>query len=309
MEKNTALKENMAPFRYRKPGYVALNVTDLNRSVHFYRDLVGLQLEEQVGSDMAFLRCSGDHHNLALYRSETPGIKRMAFELESPADLDRARSYVERQGWSPQEVPEEERRQLKQGRTFRFRVPEHSITFEFYAQMDRASGSFVPTVAKIQRLGHVVLHCANRDEFLRTLTEKLNFRVSDYFGEQVAFLRCFPNPFHHSFGVSRGEKDALHHINFMVTDVDDVGRANNRMRNNDVPIVYGPGRHDISNSIFLYYLDPDRLTAEYSFGMEEFPEEASRAPRQLPLRPEILDSWGGIPAPAFGKVGAVESSS
>ena len=39
----------MAPFRYRKPGYVALNVTDLDKSVHFYRDLVGLQLEEQLG--------------------------------------------------------------------------------------------------------------------------------------------------------------------------------------------------------------------------------------------------------------------
>ena len=78
------------------------------------------------------------------------------------------------------------------------------------------------------------------------------------------------------------------------------------MRKNGVPIVYGPGRHDISNSIFLYYLDPDRLTAEYSFGMEEFPEVAAREPRRLPLRPEILDSWGGEPAPGCGKIGTVE---
>ena len=295
----------MAPFRYRKPGYVALNVSDLDRSIHFYRDLVGLQLEERV-DDAAFLRCSDDHHNLVLYRADEPGIKRMGFELESAEDLAQARAYVEQQGWPVRDVSAEEAQQLSQGPTFRFRVPEHSLTFEFYAQMERGSGPFVPTVARIQRLGHVVVHCANRDGFLRTLTEKLNFRVSDHFGEQVAFLRCFPNPFHHSFGVSRGEKDGLHHVNFMVTDVDDVGRANNRMRNNDVPIVYGPGRHDISNSIFLYYLDPDRMTAEYSFGMEEFPEDAAREPRKLPMRPEILDSWGGVPAPNFGKAGAVE---
>ena len=295
----------MAPFRYRKPGYVALNVSDLDRSIHFYRDLVGLQLEQRVG-DAAFLRCSDDHHNLVLYRADEPGIKRMGFELESAEDLAQARAYVEQQGWPVRDVPAEEAQQLSQGPTFRFRVPEHSLTFEFYAQMERGSGPFVPTVARIQRLGHVVVHCANRDGFLRTLTEKLNFRVSDHFGEQVAFLRCFPNPFHHSFGISRGEKDGLHHVNFMVTDVDDVGRANNRMRNNEVPIVYGPGRHDISNSIFLYYLDPDRMTAEYSFGMEEFSEAAAREPRQLAMRPEILDSWGGVPAPNFGKVGAVE---
>ena len=299
----------MVPFRYRKPGYVALNVSDLDRSIAFYRDLVGLQLEERVGDDIAFLRCSDDHHNMVLYRASEPGIKRMAFELESAQDVDRARDYVRQQGWALTEVNADEARQLHQGTTLRFRVPEHTLTFEFYAQMDRAAGPYVPTVAKIQRLGHVVVHCRDRDAFLRTLTEKLNFRVSDHFGEQVAFLRCFPNPYHHSFGVSRGEKDALHHVNFMVTDVDDVGRANNRLRQHDVPIVYGPGRHDISNSIFLYYLDPDRLTAEYSFGMEEFPEEAPREPRQLPLRPEILDSWGGTPAPAFGKAGSVEQSS
>ncbi len=298
----------MAPFRYRKPGYVALNVSDLDKSIHFYRDLVGLQLEEQLGQDVAFLRCSDDHHNVVLYRSDTPGIKRMAFELETPKDLDLARDHITRQGWEVQDVPEAQARQLRQGPTLRFRVPEHTLTFEFYAHMERASGEYIPTVAKIQRLGHVVIHCKNRDALLRTLTEKLNFRVSDHFGDQVAFLRCFPNPFHHSLGVSRGETDALHHINFMVTDVDDVGRATNRMRNNGVELVYGPGRHDISNSIFLYYLDPDRMTAEYSFGMEEFPEEAPREPRQLPLRPEILDSWGGMPAPNFGKAGAVESS-
>jgi 2,3-dihydroxy-p-cumate/2,3-dihydroxybenzoate 3,4-dioxygenase len=296
----------MAPFRYRKPGYVALNVSDLDRSVRFYRDLVGLHLEETLG-DAAFLRCSEDHHNLVLYRSDEPGIKRLAFELETPQDLARARSYVEQQGWSMRDVATEETLQLRQGPTFRFRVPEHSLTFEFYAQMQRASAPFVPTVARIQRLGHVVVHCADRDAFLRTLTEKLNFRISDHFGAQVAFLRCFTKLFHHSFGVGRGEKDGLHHVNFMVTDVDDVGRANNRMRNNGVPIVYGPGRHDISNSIFLYYLDPDGMTAEYSFGMEEFPEEAAREPRQLPMRPEILDSWGGVPAPNFGKAGAVET--
>jgi 2,3-dihydroxy-p-cumate/2,3-dihydroxybenzoate 3,4-dioxygenase len=299
------MQTQVAPFRYRKPGYVALNVRNLERSVHFYRDLVGLALEGEPRPDIAFLRCSDDHHNLVLYPSAEAGIQRMAFELESPQDLDRARSHIQRLGWAVLDVSSEECAQLQQGPTFRFRTPEHSLTFEFYAHMARAGSAYVPTVANIQRLGHVVVHCKNRDTVLRTLTEQLNFRVSDNFGDQVAFLRCFPNPYHHSFGLSRSDRDGLHHVNFMVTDMDDVGRANNRMRKNNVEIVYGPGRHDISTSIFLYYLDPDGMTAEYSFGMEEFPEKSPRAPRQLPLRPEILDSWGGMPAPAFGKVGAV----
>jgi len=203
-------------------------------------------------------------------------------------------------------VTEDEVRRLRQGRTIRFRVPESSLVFEFYATMERAASAFAPSVAKIQRLGHVVVRSAQRDAMLRTLIGDLNFRVSDHFADQVAFLRCFPNPFHHSFGVARNDVDGLHHVNFMVTDVDDIGRATNRMRQAGVEVVYGPGRHDISNSIFFYYLDPDGLTIEYSFGMEEFPEEAPREARQLPLSPAILDSWGGMPAPRFGKTGAVE---
>ena len=38
----------MPSFRYCKPGYVALNVTDLVRSVRHYRDLVGLTLELEI---------------------------------------------------------------------------------------------------------------------------------------------------------------------------------------------------------------------------------------------------------------------
>ena len=295
----------MAPFRYRKPGYVALNVTDLERSVRFYRDLVGLQLEAQDEGE-AYLRCSDDHHNLVLNKSEAPGLKRMAFELESDDDVERAARHIAAHGWSLREVPDAECERLRQGRTLRFRIPASQLVFEFYAQMMRASGPYAPSVAKIQRLGHVVVRCADRDAVLQTLTGELNFRVSDIFADQVAFLRCFPNPYHHRFGVARSDADGLHHVNFMVTDVDDVGRATNRMRQAGVEVVYGPGRHDISNSIFFYYLDPDGLTVEYSFGMEEFPEAAPREARQLPLKPEILDSWGGLPAPKFGKGGAVE---
>lgn len=298
--------DDMAPFRYRKPGYVGLNVSNLERSIRFYRDLVGLTLEQSDGG-VAYLRCSSDHHNVVLYQSDSVGIKRMAFELESPADLASAEAHLESIGRAFDVVPADELATLRQGRSIRFRLPDSTLTLELYAQIDRAPAPFRPTVARIQRLGHVVVGLKNRDAVLSTLTKRLNFKVSDYFGDQVVFLRCFPNPYHHSFGLSRADHDCFHHVNFMVSDIDDIGRATNRMRQNGVEIVYGPGRHDISNSIFLYFLDPDGLTVEYSFGMEEFAESGAREPRQLAQLPEILDSWGGLPSPGFAKRGTVEN--
>ena len=295
----------MAPFRYRKPGYVALNVTNIERSVRFYRDLVGLQLEAQ-DEEEAYLRCSEDHHNLVLCKSDAPGLKRMAFELESDDDVERAAGHIAARGWPLREVPEAECERLRQGRTLRFRIPASQLVFEFYAQMAQAGSAYAPSVAKIQRLGHVVVRCADRDAVLQTLTGELNFRVSDHFADQVAFLRCFPNPYHHSFGVARSDADGLHHVNLMVTDVDDVGRATNRMRQAGVEVVYGPGRHDISNSIFFYYLDPDGLTVEYSFGMEEFPAEGARKPRVMEPIKASIDYWDSFLDPRKATVGAIE---
>jgi 2,3-dihydroxy-p-cumate/2,3-dihydroxybenzoate 3,4-dioxygenase len=78
------------------------------------------------------------------------------------------------------------------------------------------------------------------------------------------------------------------------------------LKKHDVPIVFGPGRHPPSDSVFLYYLDPDQLTLEFSFGMEEFPEQHARAPRDLKLAPESIDYWGAQPDPRFAAVGQIE---
>jgi 2,3-dihydroxy-p-cumate/2,3-dihydroxybenzoate 3,4-dioxygenase len=134
----------------------------------------------------------------------------------------------------------------------------------------------------------------------------LNFRVSDSIGENLTFMRPFPSPFHHGIGIARGTRSLFHHLNFMVTEIDDIGRALNRLKRSSVQIVYGPGRHPPSGSIFLYFLDPDGITLEYSFGMEEFRETDAREPRFLVPAPESVDTWGFARDPRFATVGEME---
>ena len=293
------------PFRYKRLGYVALNVTDVARSTAFYRDLVGLAVSESA-LDFTALRCSRDHHNMLLYQAAEPGLKRIAFELETRADLDAARHHLESQGIAVTDVSIEERSQLKLGAAFRFRVPDCGICIEFFVQIMHMALPYVPTMAKIERVGHVVVNVRHFDKVLSFLTQQLGFCISDQVPGFAAFLRCFPNPLHHSLAILTGTDDHLNHVNFMVSDIDDIGRGMNRMKRANVDIVFGPGRHQPSESIFLYFLDPDRMTVEYSFGMETFPETSAREPRLLEPRPEALDLWGSLPTPDFGKVGVIE---
>ena len=291
--------------RYTKLGYVALNVTDLDRSVAFYRDHVGLNFTSQ-GNGIAYLRCSRDHHNIALFEAKTPGVKRVGFEVESEAVIDRLGERFSNFGVVDEHVDLRECQAFGQSRTIRVREPTSGLQFEFYNVQLRMAPEYAPPHTRIQRLGHLVLWLEDYDSMLKFATEVLNFKVSDHFGDRLTFMRCFPNPYHHTFAIGRGERTGLHHVNFMVTDLDDIGRAIHRLNRAGVRIVYGPGRHPPSGSVFLYYLDPDGMTLEYSFGMEEFSEVSPRKPYVYePVQPS-LDAWGSPRDPHYAKAGNVE---
>ena len=290
--------------RFKRLGYVALNVTDLDRAQAFYIDKIGLTGE--AADDAVFLRCSPRHHDLSLHLGAEPGLKRLGWEMEDSAALQAARTHFTEQGLNIVAVTASEAEKLGIGEAFRIEEPTTGATFEFFTDMIDADRPYVSTHTKIARLGHVVLNSPNRPLTEQFMLEHMNFRVSDRIDGVVTFMRCFPNPYHHSFGVSQGKSAQLHHVNFMVTELADIGKGNNRMKQNGIPIVFGPGKHPPSESIFLYFLDPDGLTLEYSFGMEEFPEQLARNPRDMPAGIESVDYWGGRPERGMAKVGAIE---
>ncbi len=308
-------------FRYRRLGYVALNVSDLPRSLEFYQQMVGLETAGEANHGERLLRCTSRHHDVVLHQPDgatvgaaspprsgttTPGLRRVGWEMETPADVGRVHDHLAGQGLRCVSVAADECEALGVQDAFRVSEPVTGVTFEYYHSMAGAGAPFAPTHTRIERLGHVVVGTDRFEEAERQFVENLNFRTSDRMNPAVFWLRCFPNPLHHSFAIGRAACPGLNHVNFMVTDIDDIGKALWRLKKHDVPIVFGPGRHPPSDSVFLYFLDPDGLTLEFSFGMEEFPERDPRPPRDLALTPESVDYWGAERDPRFGATGEVE---
>jgi 2,3-dihydroxy-p-cumate/2,3-dihydroxybenzoate 3,4-dioxygenase len=296
---------NSVQHRYARLGYVALNVADVSRSAGFYENLWGLQSNGGASDHVRFFRCSNNHHDLILYKGAA-GLKRIAWQMEKDSDVDSIADLLRSRGYKVFDVDAAELAFLHQERSVRFSDPFTGATHEYFAAVDQENSPWKPTLANIQRIGHIVLKTPRFREAVEFYSDVLNFKTSDAIGEVVNFMRCFPNPLHHSIGLTNARICGLHHVNFMVSDIDDIGRALWRLRKNDVPIVRGPGRHPPSNSVFLYALDPDGITVEYSFGMEEFPEANPRAHRVLPAAPESMDYWGAPTDKRLGKIGSIE---
>jgi catechol 2,3-dioxygenase len=91
-------------------GHVHLKVADLDRSIHFYRDLMGFDLVTRFGDQAAFLSAGGYHHHLGLNTWESKGSEPPApgttglyhFAINYPARRDLAAAFKRLldNGWS-----------------------------------------------------------------------------------------------------------------------------------------------------------------------------------------------------------------
>ncbi|MPZ35033.1 MAG: glyoxalase [Rhodospirillales bacterium] len=292
--------------RYKKLGYVELTVTDLDRSTDFYRNVVGLEPAGDGPDGERRFRCSEDPYAVALHKADQPGFKRGGWMVEDERQFETLHRRLKDAGVAFEQLGAAECKARGLGRATRTVELNTGATLEFYLPPDGAKPQpFEPTIAKIQRLGHVVWTTPHYDKAIAFFRDVLNFAASDSIGDGITFFRAFPNPYHHGIGVGRGQRNQFHHLNFMVTEIDDVGRGLARFKVRNVPIVFGPGRHPASTSVFLYFLDPDGLTLEYSYGMEEFPEVDARAPRRLEPVPLNIDSWGSSRDPRMTAVGEI----
>lgn len=94
-------------FELRKLGHVVLNVTDLEASVRFYTDVLGLRVSDRypdsmLPGGMVFLRFNTDHHGVALVggapKSERGSLNHFAFEVGTVDEVFRARAWLREHG-------------------------------------------------------------------------------------------------------------------------------------------------------------------------------------------------------------------
>jgi catechol 2,3-dioxygenase len=54
-------------------GHIHLKVSDLERAIRFYRDVLGFELKQRMGDEAAFLSAGGYHHHIGLNTWQSKG--------------------------------------------------------------------------------------------------------------------------------------------------------------------------------------------------------------------------------------------
>jgi 2,3-dihydroxy-p-cumate/2,3-dihydroxybenzoate 3,4-dioxygenase len=287
-----------APFRYKRLGYLVLEVPDMERSTRFATEVFGLDLVSEAADGSRCFRGSLHHHDIIFRPANKPMVSRSAWEVENGSELDKAFDHFMRLGFGATWVGEDECRQLEIERAFRTVDSVLGLTWEFFVDMTVVPSPRTNRLTRFQGGKHFGLTVPNGKTASRYLIDDMGFLLSDYFeGDVVTLLRAWPNPNHHSIALIGGSDGPVrfHHVAFMVDEIDDIGRLFNRAKRMDVDIHFGIGRHPTSGSIHLYIYDHDNFVWEYTLGMEQFPESGARQARRMSSAAEDFDLWGAVP--------------
>jgi catechol 2,3-dioxygenase len=251
-----------------KLGYASLRSTDLEATISYYTDLIGLRLIDRDSEGRAYLQTvdAQDHHCLVLTKSDRAGLDHAGYKVNDPSDLaEAARALAEREI----KAHHVSASTLKgQGEGLRFTAPSgHDFVLFYHAdKIDYATGMSNPDpVSESARggaahLDHMVVTCEHPWELGRLFCELFGFYVTEQVVAPdgnivIPFLSCTNTM--HDLAVVPGPNGGFHHIAFSFESRSDVIAKADLLRHHHVQLFdYGVSKHGIAGVTTTYTYDP-----------------------------------------------------
>ena len=146
----------------------------------------------------------------------------------------------------------------------------------FSSQLTAAGQRGAPFRSKLprtypRRLSHVLLFTSNVPKAMEFYTRVIGMRVSDYSGDNVAFLHGIHGSDHHMIAFARSTAPGHHHFSWDVGSIDEIGAGAMHMLEKGYDKGWGLGRHVLGSNYFHYIRDPWGSYSEYSAAIDYVP--------------------------------------
>ena len=268
--------------------HVGLFTPDVERHAQFYTAVWGLQ-QVAATQDSVFLRgSSSEHFILALYRRSTKGLHHIGYALPTDDAVHRAASGLRRAGVRITQDASHLDGPCG-GFGFRFIDPDGRC-IEISSSVAAHKNGWQQKSVEPRSICHIVNNSPDLKRITTFYTDVLGFRISDWSGEQMVFLRTEAK--HHNIAFNAAPHASVNHIAYLVSGVDEVMRGIANLKAHGIAPSWGPGRHGPGNNIFCYFQDPFGYVAEYTSDIDYIADESKHQPRVWPRSPESMDRWG-----------------
>ena len=289
---------------FNRVDHATVRVRDLGEALEWYEGVLGLVVLNRSATKV-LLACRGEAVDLTLV-SGGCSIENFAFGVDDTDDLDRIERglrdhNVAFERWRPTDRPgtaEITSFTLPSGHRMELVVGSDG---HVAGRTDTVSdGTFRPTdIDHVNLLGEV--DPQHVSAFMRTV---LGFKQSlalTMQGQWVAsWMRSTPRDHDIAYMQAVRPGDRLHHVAFAVEDGNHYFRLGDRLIETGHRWEFGPGRHmcagrdtsGFGTNCFAYAFDPTGNRNEFSSGMNDFPDDASRV---IEVRPDevggLMNGW------------------
>lgn len=274
-----------------RPGLIQLRVLDLDETLHFYKNILGLDEVARTTDGRVLLKGYDefDHHSVSLRLADEAGMDFLAFKVDSPARLEQLKAATEAFGYPVEEVaPNTD--QPGFGKRYGFTISTgHRI--ELYAEVMLAEKRPMthnpdpwvdpPRGMRAQRFDHCLLYGPNIAEAERYFVEVLGMYAPEICntpdGKRFATWLTSSNKPHDLAFVEYEKPGKVHHIGFFLQDWNDIGNAADLMAKYHVKRDVGPTRHAITRGQTIYFWEPSGNRIEtYAGGYTAYPDHPQR---------------------------------
>jgi catechol 2,3-dioxygenase-like lactoylglutathione lyase family enzyme len=266
--------------------YVALIAPEFERSAAFFADAWGL-VEVARADGTVYLRTERDEpFQLVLAAGARKRVERIAFGVDDRAAVDRFARDLQSRGVEMVAAPGD--LDLPGGGYgLRFRDPDGRCV-ELSADVAKP-GELPPRPAVPAYLAHIVVNTPDIDRVTAFYTDVLGFRISDWSEHQMSFLRCDRE--HHSIAFNAASHASYNHTSWQMHSIDELFRAQGRIRAAGTPLGWGTGRHAPGKQVFNYFVEPSGFVVETITDGEMVDDEAAWVTQVYQRTPEAMDLW------------------
>ncbi|MGI9246565.1 MAG: catechol 2,3-dioxygenase [Steroidobacteraceae bacterium] len=269
-----------------RPGHFQLRVLDMEESVKFYTDVLGLIETGRDKSGRVYFKCwdERDHSSLILRQADRPGMDFYGFKVLDKATLDKLDSDLRAYGVKTERIKAGDL--LETGERVRFEIPSgHQI--ELYAdKKDVGNGRpYVNPDPWVHssgigpvRLDHALLYGPDIEKVQKLFCEVLGFYLVEHIlledgkTDLAIWLAC-SHKAHDIALVRHNEPGKMHHMSFLLESWEQVLRAADIMSMNKAAIDIGPTRHGVTRGTTIYAFDPSGNRYEvFCGGYQPYPD-------------------------------------